>query len=297
MNFDFEDLVKAMQNADEDRVAEFNALDEMNHNIQFQLFKEHYEREECYLCKKSFKTHSSENPCVHSILRKGKFKKKDFPKIYARFGYTNIAAFCRWCANMEHSLSNINNLSEGVSERKLFSYTVKWKNIEWSFDCSKNDYAGHIGNAIDYPHYHFQMRIEGKQFINFNDFHVRFSEQDLVILKLSQHPTLGFGFDFGAAGAGMEEAMQLNPEDIVQFTSPSKDEEESTYHLSTFIYSPDVPITGEELRKIFEQSEKEDRTLASVAQERLSHKAAVSTQISASEHVPQIAGRTEHKRR
>lgn len=29
MNFDFEDLVKAMQNADEDRVAEFNALDEM----------------------------------------------------------------------------------------------------------------------------------------------------------------------------------------------------------------------------------------------------------------------------
>lgn len=70
MNFDFEDLIKAMQNADEDEIAEFNALDEMNHNIQFQLFKEHYEREECYLCKMDFPDftrhfRASENTPLH----------------------------------------------------------------------------------------------------------------------------------------------------------------------------------------------------------------------------------------
>jgi len=40
---------------------------------EFLLF---HENDMCYICKKSYKTISKENPCVHWLLREGKFKKK-----------------------------------------------------------------------------------------------------------------------------------------------------------------------------------------------------------------------------
>jgi len=39
--------------------------------------------------------------------------------------------------------------------------------------CAKSDYDGH-GNTEESqrPHYHFQMRIDGKRFIDYNDYHL-----------------------------------------------------------------------------------------------------------------------------
>ena len=50
------------------------------------------------------------DPCIHWLLRRGRFKKKDFPSITTRYDYHDIAAFFRWCANEESHLRNINDL-------------------------------------------------------------------------------------------------------------------------------------------------------------------------------------------
>ena len=102
------------------------AVDEHNR------FKEHYQRDECYLCGKHFKTISKKNPCLHWLLRRCKFKSKDFSKIYQKFDYFQISSFLRWVANAERFQGNINDLLEEKDERKLFQATIKWKNIEWT---------------------------------------------------------------------------------------------------------------------------------------------------------------------
>ena len=214
MQHDTEKYRQVFESMSPEEIEEMNRKNDEEHQRQAAAFKARYEQGICYLCEKPFKTISKDNPCLHWLLRQCKFKKKDFPKVYAKYGYGNIAAFIRWCANQERLISSINDLEEEKSDRKILSYTVKWKNIEWTFDCSKNDFSGHEGTSIDYPHYHFQMRIDGKQFINFNDFHVPFTDQDIFVLKNSLEQGDWFKQNFGAIGSGMQEAISIDPESI-----------------------------------------------------------------------------------
>lgn len=280
-----------------EEVEQMNRLNDEEHQRQALAFKAGYEKDICYLCKKPFKTISKDDPCLHWLLRQCKFKKKDFPKIYEKYGYGNIAAFIRWCANEERLLSNINDLEDEKSDRKVLSYTVKWKNIEWTFDCSKNDFQGHQGTSIDYPHYHFQMRIDGRQFINFNDFHVPFTEHDVFIVKNSMEQRDWFKQDFGAIGSGMQDAVSVDLEDILEHTSRSDNEDEATYHFSTMIDARDNPISGEEIYEIQQEAERTGKSFAFVAQKRLKDRANVQTVVSPADSIPDIASRTEHKRR
>jgi hypothetical protein len=280
-----------------EEIEEMNQLNDEEHQRQAESFKTGYEKGICYLCNKPFKTISNNDPCLHWLLRQCRFKKKDFPKIYEKYGYGNIAAFIRWCANQERLLSNINDLEDEKSDRKVLSYTVKWKNIEWTFDCSKNDFEGHKGTSIDYPHYHFQMRIDGRQFINFNDFHVPFTDQDLFVLKNSVEQGDWFKQNFGAIGSGMQEAVSVELVDILEHTTRSDNEDEATYHLSTMIDASDNPITGDEIYEIQQEVERTGKTFAYVAQKKLKERAKVQTVISPADSIPDIASRTEHKRR
>jgi len=294
---DTEKYRKIFENMSPEEIEEINRINDEEHQRQAQKFKSGYEKGICYLCNKSFKTISKESPCLHWLLRQCKFKKKDFPKIYEKYGYGNIAAFVRWCANQERLLSNINDLDDERSERKVLSYTVKWKNIEWTFDCSKNDFAGHQGTSINYPHYHFQMRIDGRQFINFNDFHVPFTEHDLFVLKNSIEQADWFKQDFGVIGSGMQQAVSVEIDDILEYTTRSDDEDEAVYHFSTMIDARDNPISGEEIYEMQIEAEKTGKSFAYIAQKRLRERAIVQTVVSPADSVPDIASRTEHKRR
>ena len=132
-----------------------------NYLREYSYFLDYFRKDSCYLCGKPFKTISKENPCLHWLLRKCKFRKKDFPKITEKYDYYNISAFLRWVANTESGVRNINNLRDESSERKVFETTIKWSNVEWTLDCSKNDFEGHKGSKTDFPHWHFQMRVDG----------------------------------------------------------------------------------------------------------------------------------------
>lgn len=297
MPHDTEKYRKIFERMSSYEIAEINRLNDEEHQKQARAFKEGYQKSICYLCNKPFKTISSSNPCLHWLLRQCKFKKKDFPEIYSKYGYGNIAAFIRWCANQERLLSNINDLKDEKTDRKIISYTVKWKNIEWTFDCSKNDFEGHAGTAINYPHYHFQMRIGGKQFINFNDFHVPFTDHDIFILKTSMGQGDWFKQDFGAIGSGMQDAVSIDLDDILEHTVPSEDEDNATYHFSTMIDARDSPISGEEIYEIQMEAQRTGKSFALIAQQRLTGRAQVQTIVSPADSIPNIASRTEHKRR
>lgn len=267
---------------------------------QFDEFKKSYLVGECYLCGKSFKTISKDNPCLHWLLRRCKFKTKYFPLLYNKYGYINIAAFLRWCANMEKPLVNINDLPLEMPKGKVLSSTIKWNNIEWTFDCSESDFKGHSGTAIEYPHYHFQMRIDGMQFINFNSFHLPFSNDDLFALSMSRNHPDKFTHDFGTFGMGMDAAMEIvseNPEMALDIMTRSDDEADATYSISTLAIAGDgEKISGDLIAELIAESRETKVPLSKLMQERLSKQTTIRTMISPGEAVPEIASRTEHKK-
>lgn len=269
---------------------------------EYSDFLSHYEKESCYLCGKPFKTLSKDNPCVHWLLRRCKFKKKDFTKVIEKYDFYQISAFLRWVANTEAGVKNINNLREESSDRKIFETTIKWKNIEWTLDSSKNDFDGHKGTKTDFPHWHFQMRIDGNQFINFNDYHIPFSKDDQLKIVLESDPDSSFKHSFGPGGLGMQEHMNRLAEDPDEFIAnalATDDPEEGAVHMQSIVQAPNGGIPGEKIDEAMKMARETGKTLAHCFREVLgSDKGiSISTIASPAESVPEIAKRTERKRR
>lgn len=202
---------------------------------------------------------------------------------------------------MEKPMVNINDMVMDMPKGKVISNTIKWKNIEWTFDCSESDFKGHAGTAADFPHYHFQMRIDGQQFINFNSFHLPFNKEDIFALTMSrQHPDK-FHYDFGKYGMGMDAAMELvseEPEEAFEYMERTDDEDEAIYHMSTLIIADEgKKISGDLIADIIEESNKTKVPLSKLIHQKFSDTASVKTVILPSDNVPEIANRTEHKKR
>lgn len=272
------------------------------YDSEYSNFIEHYERDECYLCGKPFKTISKAEPCLHWLLRRCKFKKKDFFEITDRYDFYNISAFLRWVANAEAGVRNINNLKEESSERKIFETTIKWKNIEWTLDCSKNDFEGHKGTKTEFPHWHFQMRVNNNQFINFNDYHIPFSRDDQLKIILENDPESGFQHTFGPGGEGMQEHMDRmanDPEGFIANGVFTSNPEEGSVHMQSIIMAPDGGISGEKINEALEMARNTGKTFAHCFRVVLADDqgVSISTIASPAESVPEIAKRTERKRR
>lgn len=280
----------------EEEIEAIRQRDEENHQAQAESFLAHYKKDTCYLCGKPFKSINQKNPCLHWLLRRCKFKKKDFPAVFESFSFVNIEAFLRWCANQERNVGNINDLREEKEQRKIISTTIKWKNIEWTFDCSENDYLGHKGTRIDFPHYHFQMRIDGKQFINFGDFHIPFTADDLFTIDMKNEQGDWFFHNYGGLGMGMQDTVDFGSDFLLDEMEPAE-EEEGSHHLQTMIMANNGTISGDLLVECIEEQKRSGRTMAAIMQEKFEDSAAVTTIVSPSENVPEIAKRTERKRR
>jgi hypothetical protein len=272
-------------------------MDRLNYESQLNAFVAGYKEGRCYLCGNDFKTISRERPCSHWILRRGKFKKNDFLLLFERFGYTQLAALARWAANQEQMFGNINDLDEGRDPRKVFEFTVRWKNIEWTFDCSENDYAGHGGAHSDFPHWHFQMRIDGRPFIDFGDFHIPLLEGDLFRLDLMRQAPGHVDLTFGDAGRGMQFASEIDPDQIIAESTVVEEGAPATYRMQTFIMGGENGMDGEALRSIVEESMRTGETMASLARKRMGADHSVNTVIFPADTVPEVAKRTPRKRR
>jgi hypothetical protein len=295
MPFDASNARSFMRSLTPEQIADGNRREHEEYERQIATFRSAYAVGLCYLCGEPFDQMRTAHPCTHWLLRRCNFKKKDFLKIAERYDYHNIAAFLRWCANEERLLRNINDLEAERSDRKVLSYTIQWKNIDWTFDCTANDMEGHGTGASSHPHYHFQMRIDGRQFINFNEFHVPLSDRDLFNLSLRDEPRVVHGF--GAAGSGMQEAVSVDPDLLLEHIEPTENEEDAAYHLSTIVDAGDQPLSGDEIKAIMDEAKRSGKSFALIAQLRLKGRAKVQTIVSPMENIPDIASRTEHKAR
>lgn len=169
-------------------------------------------------------------------------------------------------------------------------------------DCAHNDLAGHVGTKTEFPHWHFQMRIDGKQFINFNDFHIPFSENDWLKINLENDPDSGFVHSFGPGGQGMQEKMEQlenNFEETLEHSISACDPEDGQIHMQSIITAPNGGIPGEKINEALEMARTTGKTLAYCFNVVLKDDVGVSiaTIASPADSVPEIAKRSERKRR
>ncbi len=169
-------------------------------------------------------------------------------------------------------------------------------------NCSHNDFKGHDGTKTDYPHWHFQMRIDGHQFINFSDFHIPFSKDDQLKLVLENDEESGFHHTFGPGGQGMQERMDqlsANPDEFIANAMSASDPDDGSVHMQSIIMGGEGGISGDKIDEAMEMSRKTGKTLNYCFKEVLGGdpEVRINTIASPAESVPEIAKRTERKRR
>jgi hypothetical protein len=195
------------------------------------------------------------------LLRPKGVKKTDLESLLIQKGYFRAAAYIRWVANQEALLCRINDLTENEQSRSVFHWSASYKHIKWTFICSQNDYKGHANTLTDFPHFHFEMRLAGQPFVKFNDFHIRFTDEDLFNLKCNEDDSFPIKQSFGPYGAGMKDAFSLPAQTILEKSTSTDDEGKAVYHIQTIVQS-DSGISGEKIAEIMRLSKETKKPMA-----------------------------------
>ena len=270
-----------------EQLSETNRIDHENYEKEYAQFIEGYEKWICYICRKSLKTYSSKNSCLHYLLKPNWFKKNDFSKIFQKWSYFHISSYLRWIANQERYASNINNLNEEKDPKKKFEYTIKWKNIEWTLSCALSDFVWHSGRW-NFPHYHFQMRFNRFPFIDFTDFHIPFSDYDLFVFDSIETWVVKHSYWYG--WVWIQESIEKIDSSATPLENLKKTEDsnEAQFNIHTTIT---WNISWDWIAEIIEESKKTGETIASLMSKRKSGDITVNTIIEPIDDIPNIAAR------
>ncbi len=283
--------MKAFPNLSNKELNELSKREVKRTKEEFEDFKTKFAIGVCYLCDDSFSVFKKEKPCIHWLLRPQGFDKEHFPLVYQNFDYHKIQPYLRWIANTEAVYKNINDLVEEKRSNKVIENTITFKNIEWSFSASKNDFAGIADSKVgDMPHYHFQMRIDNKPFINYSEFHIPFTNYDLWTFRVQngEFEDLKHTYNYGM---GMQSAIdELSPEQLLEGLSRTTDETKAAFHLSTMIEADKgYKIPGDKVNEIIKEHKKTGVPIAKLIR-RIPHIKAT-TIITPGPGVPKIAAR------
>ncbi|MBU2638908.1 MAG: hypothetical protein KJ955_08085 [Nanoarchaeota archaeon] len=278
---------------DEQKIIQSKNIEELDAaEREHQEFQNSFVRGNCYLCHLPLTAFDISKSCLHWLLNPEGFKKRYFEFIYAHYSYFQIESYLRWVANQEIPLQNINALSQEDTKNKPIELTICYKSLEWSFSCSESDLQGHKASRYgQFSHYHFQMRIAEKPFINYTDFHIPFTEGDLFKLGIirKNYPALRHVFPFGD---GMKEALNAEPDKLLENMQLTTDENKSSFHLQTVVTTePGKPISIDKIEAMIKESQKTRKPLAALAHKYIND-ASVKVMISPGESVPEIAKRT-----
>ena len=261
-----EDFAKFIASLSQSDITKGNQIQRQQAKREYKEFLEQFKIGNCYLCNKPLKSFSKKSPCAHWLLKPKGFKKNDLPAIAKFYGFSQLQSFLRWVANQDGFARNINDLPEEGSGSKLFEVTIKYKNLDWAFSCAESDYLGHATSQhAKYPHYHFQMRVDKRSFINYNDFHVPFSEMDIIEIeakrllpnKIKQQHSFG---------EGMRDILNDETvEHIVRNSIPTKVRDKADFEIDTIVIAQEgETINGDDLNKIIQEAKKNNVTIASL---------------------------------
>lgn len=274
------------------KLKEIGDKDHEREKIEFRKFKTALEQGLCSYCGQPIGYFSSDKPCIHWLLNPRGFKKKFFPLIYGQWGFHQMEAYLRWLANTEVPLKNINDLSLEKNPSKIIELTIKYKKLEWSFSCSRGDYEGHKKKRDgQLPHFHFQMKSDGRVIINYSGFHIPFNDYDQFIfaIKRGDIDTLRYSH---LRGSGMQALMeQMTPEELLEgMKSAGNDIEKGEFHLSTDIEAdPGTTISGDDIANLIKESNVTGEPLAKLVQKLKNVR--ITTTITPGPDIPEIAGR------
>lgn len=258
-------------------------------------FKEKIAEGTCSICGKSLKTFSSNSPCLHWLLRPKGFKKKHIHLLYENFSYRRISGYVRWLASLDGIVKNINDLSDEHPGGKVIDFTARYKNCMWSFSCGENDFEGHKSTAYGRePHYHMQIKYDGRLFLKYSDMHFSFHDEDLLLISLMVDYSNDFEPFYGP-GIGMESVLsnQEGLKYIVDYSEPVGDLSESTFHMGSLIMARDgEKISSELIQEVLREAGERKKTMASIFKDKLKDKnIAITTIISPSGSVPEAQQR------
>jgi len=294
LNSKAEEVSRFFRSLSKDKIEMINRKSFESSDEAYREFKNGLDNGKCFLCDNLLTDFVIEKPCMHWLLRPLGFDKKHFPFVFRKFNYFRIQSYLRWMANTEIPVGNINDLEEEKNPSKLIEYTIRYKNLTWSFSCGRGDLAGHsfpFNKDARVPHYHFQMQIDSKPFINYGNFHIPFTEEDLWTLPimLGMVPETTWVNDYGM---GMQDMVtKLKPEELLDTMSRAKDESTGVYNLSTFIEAePGKTLSGTELAELIKKSKETGIPIAKLAKD-MKNVGSIQTIISPGPRVPDQAGR------
>lgn len=249
-----------------EEIAHGNEINHRNTQEEFNQFIMHFKAGSCYLCEKPLSSFSKKIPCPHWLLKPKGFKKHDLAAIAEKYGFYQMQAFLRWIANQEAFAKNINDLAEEGSGDKMFEVTIKYKYLEWAFSCAESDYQGHATSQhAKHPHYHFQMRIDGRPFINYSDNHLPFSKMDIVNIEAMKAQPDKIKQRF-SHGEGMNDILSDETvERIINLTVPRDAEEGAPFKIDTFAMAEEgKTINSDDVYAIMQESKEKGVTVASL---------------------------------
>jgi hypothetical protein len=261
----------------------------------FQELKSTLARGRCYYCSHPLTHFSDRMPCFHWLLKPKGFKKRHFPLLYEIKSFHQIQAYLRWVANSAVPIQNINDLVDERSSSKIIEETIRYKNLEWSFSCGKGCFKGiEHSRSGNFPHYHFQMKVDGLVVINYGGFHIPFHDYDFFCF------TIGRGeFDRLKAahvhGAGMQTLYDhMTPEELVDSMRRAENEDEAQFHVSTMITADEgTTISGEDIAELMEERKRTGESMAKLV--RKLKNVSVQSVITPGPGVPEIAARRKSR--
>lgn len=235
---------------------------------EHKAFHTKFQARQCWVCGDALTAFDPAKPCPHWLLKPDGFEKKHFEILVQKYSLIQLEHYLRWVANEEAFAKNINDLADEGSG-KLVELTIKYKNLQWSFSCSATDLSGHEGGGehSKRPHWHFQMQVDDKPFIRYNDFHAPLSERDIGLLEhIRKNP--GKVRRRFAGGTGMGDVLHESTlEQVVALGRSATADDEvhaAPIELSTImIAEPGKTIKGEDIYNLIQEAKAENVTVTS----------------------------------
>jgi hypothetical protein len=247
-----------------EEVLEGNEYIQKKTEEQYNEFKKAFNNNKCSYCNKKLDDINSNLLCFHWLLNPIKLNKQSIPLIINQYGFGRVDAYLRWVANLEKPFMNINDLKSENSGKNIVEQTISFKNIEWSFKSSVNDFQGQPNSKMGKsPHFHLQIKVNEMVVVKFNDFHLPLSQEDVFTLKSKNDPEINMNHKYGY-GEGMEFISQ---EELILdvLRNTENCENEALFHYQTMVTPKDgTPIPKEVVNKLMKEAQEKNVTMTSL---------------------------------
>lgn len=265
---------------------------------QYAEFLQGLKENKCYICGKDINSFNLGKFCLHWFCKPEGLQKRYYEKHLnnKELSFFCIESFFRWLASTENPIKNISDLKDEMSESSYFEATYRYKNIEWSFSIGHTDKEGHAGAlAGERPHYHIQMMVDNKPFIQFNDLHILFTDEDLFNFEFfkqnKERSIWNHSHGFGISVLENETVLEA----LDNLMHVTDDEENATFHTSTLIQAPEGQfISLESLKEAYQKSKETGKPVSHFMKD-LAPEAQITKFIFPGDGVPEIARRSGKK--